>query len=218
MVHTFPDEFIPLADAFEQAVEASMDCVTSTQIIEAAKTDAQRADGFERYDRATKGIEKLIREALADRELRAFIRTSGGQIEQLINREGWREECFANFGLENVAHHLSSPGVETGGQPVLLRKADFQEWLKLQRHALDPIYTGAPGKPSAIKIVENEHQRRLRMAESLPKVSQEAASLKQWLDKQFLDAPKTTQKTIENRIRGAHRKRALPSGSPASHK
>jgi hypothetical protein len=226
MPHTFPEDFIPLADAFEQAVNASMLCKTSAvrciettapalaeanggppkePVPSAKKGPTRKPNAFEKYDETERQIERLMREAIVDDRLPVFCRGPNGQIEKLVDRKKFKEPSFGAPGFENVPHHLISPGEDTGHQPALLKKSDFENWLRAQRDKLDPFYTGAPGKPSAIKLVKHEHQRRLSSGEALEKVGQEAAHLKKRLDENYPDAPNTTAKTIENAIREAHR-------------
>jgi hypothetical protein len=52
----------------------------------------------------------------------AFIRTSGNQIEQLVDREEWRQEAFGIPGLDNVAHPVTNPGVDTRMVSLSLRE------------------------------------------------------------------------------------------------
>ena len=210
MVHTYPEGFIPVGDAFAQALELREDYTALLRAIDEATKDAERHEHINKHDASVRRVEKLMRNALADGHLQAFTRRGqNGQIEQIVDREEFRREFFGVPGIENLPHHLSNPGPDTDGQPVLLEISNFREWLTKSRHAIDPFRTGGPGKPSAIRVVEREHQRRLSCGEALPKVSKEAAILKEWLDRTYPDAPNITAKTIENHIRGAHRKRPL---------
>ena len=210
MVHTYPEGFIPVGDAFAQALELIEDYTALLRAIDEATKDAERHEHINKHDASVRRVEKLMRNALADGHLQAFTRRGqNGQIEQIVDREEFRRESFGVPGIENLPHHLSNPGPDTDGQPVLLEISNFREWLTKSRHAIDPFRTGGPGKPSAIRVVEREHQRRLSCGEALPKVSKEAAILKEWLDRTYPDAPNITAKTIENHIRGAHRKRPL---------
>ena len=210
MVHTYPEGFIPVGDAFAQALELIEDYTALRRAIDEATKDAERHEHINKHDVSVRRVEKLMRNALADGHLQAFTRRGqNGQIEQIVDREEFRRESFGVPGIENLPHHLSNPGPDTDGQPVLLEISNFRKWLTMSRHAIDPFRTGGPGKPSAIRVVEREHQRRLSCGEALPKVSKEAAILKEWLDRTYPDAPNITAKTIENHIRGAHRKRPL---------
>jgi hypothetical protein len=149
-----------------------------------------------------------MRDALADGLLQTFIQASNNAVERLVEREEWRQEAFGIPNIESVADPVLNPGVDTEGRPVLVRINDFREWLTSVRHEVNPFRSGAPGKPSAIRLVEAEHKRRLDRGEALAKVSKEATYLKAWLDSSYPDAPRTTAKTVENRIRAAHRQYA----------
>jgi hypothetical protein len=161
-----------------------------------------------KHDSASRRVERLMRNALADGRLHAFVKARNGRIERLIEREEWRQEAFGIPGIDNISHHITNPGPDTEGQSVLLKISNFQEWLTTHRHAINPFRTGAPGKPSAIRIIEGEHQRRIARGEALDSVGKEAEYLKDYLDRNYPDAPQTTKKTIENRIRPAHRRRS----------
>jgi hypothetical protein len=209
MAHTCPEGYMPLGDAFTQALCVLEDREAILRQINEATTDEARSEYFAKYDILERRVERRMRDALADGSLPAFIRTSDNQIEQLVDREEWRQEAFGIPGLDNVAHPVTNPGVDTDGQPVLVRIDNFQEWLTGERHKINPFRSGAPGKPSSIRVVELEHRRRLAAGETIESVVKEAAHLKDWLDRNYPDAPKTTEKTIENRIREAHRRRSL---------
>jgi hypothetical protein len=207
MVHTYPEGFIPVDDAFAEALSSIKDCnsVLSRELADQGHINKF----FDDYDALARDVERLMRDAIADGRLHPFCRTQSGQMEQLVDRESFRPAAFGVPGIENVPHHLSNPGPDTHGQPIFLKISDFREWLTMFRYAIDPFRTGGPGKPSAIMVVAREHQRRLSCGEALPKVSKEAAYLKEWLDRTYPEAPNTTAKTIENRIRDAHRKKPL---------
>jgi hypothetical protein len=205
---SYPDRNIPLGDAFAQALTALEDCGSTARLISEATSEDERDDLINEYNAKKRRVERLMRNAIADGELHTFIKVPNGQIERLTEREDWRKEAFGVPDLGNVPHHLINPGVDTGGQPVLLEIDNFQDWLTTRRHAIDPFRTGAPGKPSAIRVIEDEHQRRITRGEAIDSVGEEAAHLKDWLDRSHPGAPKTTKKTIENRIRAAHRRRA----------
>jgi hypothetical protein len=209
MAHTCPEGYMPLGDAFTQALCVLEDREAILRQINEATTDEARSEYFAKYDILERRVERRMRDALAEGCLHAFIRASDNQIERLVDREEWRQEAFGIPGLDNVAHPVTNPGVDTDGQPVLVRIDNFQEWLTGQRHQINPFRSGAPGKPSSIRVVELEHQRRLAAGEAIESVVKEAAHLKDWLDRHYPDAPKTTKKTIENRIREAHRTRSL---------
>ena len=65
--------------------------------------------------------------------------------------------------------------------------------------------TGAPGRPTPIHLVLAEHTRRLGRGETEVAVAAEAEHLRGWLRLSYPDVPLLTSKTIQNRIRAAHR-------------
>ena len=85
------------------------------------------------------------------------------------------------------------------------RKADVARcWPfgKLQDHR-----TGAPGRPSSMYLVEQEHRRRFQRGVAQTHVAPEARELAEWFRAKHPNAPPLTAKTIENKIRSAHRQR-----------
>ena len=128
MVHTIPVGFIPLADAFAQAVSELADFTQSA--LDERGSDTEH-DYFNRRDKIVRQIEKSMRNALADRDLSVFVDTPDGPRE-LVEREEWRELSFGIPNIENVSHHLTSPGPDSNGHPTFLKTSDFQDWLTKQ--------------------------------------------------------------------------------------
>jgi hypothetical protein len=69
--------------------------------------------------------------------------------------------------------------------------------------------TGAPGRPSAMHLVEEEHRARWARGEALSSIGAEAEYLSQWLAKTHPTMPRVTAKTIRNRLSNEHRRRVL---------
>lgn len=83
--------------------------------------------------------------------------------------------------------------------PTTIAVADFAE---------DPLAaykTGTQGRPSPIQFVEREAERRRAFGEALEKVSEEADYLHKWCACEHPNAVTPTPKTIENKVRAAHR-------------
>ena len=126
MPNTIPEGFIPVSDAFEQAVSALAD-FSQLSIDQTASDDEQR-DYFNKHDEIVRGVAKKMRKAIADRGLPLFIDTPNGPRE-LVERKEWGELAFGVPNIENLSHHLTNPGVDTDGQPSLLKISDFRDWL-----------------------------------------------------------------------------------------
>jgi hypothetical protein len=206
MAHSCPDGYLPMGDAFEQACSVLEGGEELDRLVDGAANE--QADNFDKYDKVRQRVERLMRATLADGQLDAFFRAPSGEIERLLDREEWRREAFGIPDIANIAHPVTSPGPDTEGQPVLLKISDFQGWLTTHRYEIHPFRTGLPGRPTAIQLIEAEHQRRINSGKALDKVGEEAKHLEKWLVTTHPRAPRTKTKTIENRIRKAHRNRA----------
>ena len=160
MAHTFPEGFIPIGDAFAQAREATEDCAPLLRSIDKAKTNDERFRLFDKYDAVLRRVEKRMRSAIADGHLRPFMRVQNTQIEQMVDREGFRRESFGVPGIENVPHRLTSPGPDTHGQPVFLSTSNFQKWLEQQRASKHSYVVRRGAKPKFDWVAAQEAFRR----------------------------------------------------------
>jgi hypothetical protein len=68
--------------------------------------------------------------------------------------------------------------------------------------------TGAPGRPSSMDLVEAEHRARWDRGEAKPSIGAEAPILSEWLKIKHPNEPQLKPKSIANRLRYEHRKRA----------
>jgi hypothetical protein len=148
MAHSYPEGFIPLGEAFKQACSASEECKRlARRIVEVpVKLGHQGSPSpetvaalrrIDEYDAATRHIEMLIRNAIADGQLHPFFKSSNGQMEQLIDLESWRNESFGIPDIDTIPHAVTSPGADTAGCPTFLKSIYFQAWLKAHRQALE---------------------------------------------------------------------------------
>ena len=132
MADTFPEGFIPVGDAFAEALSSIKDC--KSVLKEKLVGDQQRINKFfDDYDAMERDVERLMRDALADGDLLAFIKTRSDQVEQLEDRESWRKESFGVPGIESIPHNLTNPGPDTDGRPAFLKSDDFESWLRPYR-------------------------------------------------------------------------------------
>ena len=95
MVHTYPEGFIPVGDAFAQALELIEDYTALRRAIDEATKDAELHEHINKYDASVRRVENLMRNALADGHLQAFTRGLNGQIEQIVDREEFRRNLLA---------------------------------------------------------------------------------------------------------------------------
>ena len=73
--------------------------------------------------------------------------------------------------------------------------------------AVTPLVTGGPGRPTSMHLVELEHRDRWQRDVAQTRVAHEARELAEWFRAKHPNAPPLTAKTIENKIRFAHRQR-----------
>jgi hypothetical protein len=117
MADTYDDEkFIPLGIAFEQALSALEDCETLlkdprllppyTATTEwPPASDPERNDLLNKYDDIVRRVERLLRDAIADRHLPLFKKAQNDQMERIVDQKEWRRLSFGIPGIENVPHH-----------------------------------------------------------------------------------------------------------------
>lgn len=74
----------------------------------------------------------------------------------------------------------------------------------------DPLqirYTGAPGRPSSMHLVEAEYRARCDRGEAEASIGAEAKALAEWLQTKHPHVPQLRPKSIANRLRHEHRER-----------
>ena len=131
MADTFPEGFIPVGDAFAEALSSIKECNSVLSRELADQGDINKY--FDDYDALARDVERLMRDAIADGRLRPFCKTQSGQMEQLVDRESWRKESFGVPGIESIPHNLTNPGPDTDGRPAFLKSDDFESWLRPYR-------------------------------------------------------------------------------------
>ena len=88
---------------------------------------------------------------------------------------------------------------------LMVLKADVARYWPFAE-ALDHR-TGAPGRPSAMYLVEEEYRARWARGEAHSRIGAEADYLSQWLANTHPTIPRVTTKTIRNRLSREHRRR-----------
>jgi hypothetical protein len=88
---------------------------------------------------------------------------------------------------------------------LMVLKADVARYWPFAA-ALD-YRTGAPGRPSAMHLVEEEYRARWRRGEAETGIGAEAAALADWLRTEHPHAPPLKPKAIANKLRDEHRRR-----------
>lgn len=128
---SFPPNFIPIVDAFDQAVEAlaPVDIVRWARApIEAGFVEFDQAQLAE-FDEAKRKVERLFRDALADGLIDAWV--NGGQgMEKLSDRESWRTTPVGLPGFEPRTHHLTNPG-PNDEREVFVELGQLKTWLMM---------------------------------------------------------------------------------------
>ncbi len=94
---------------------------------------------------------------------------------------------------------------------LALSEADARAWMDRYDEEKpsvepDPYRTGAPGRPSIMHLILDEFRRRANGndTELKPTLAAEARSLRDWAAEKHPKAPKTSARTIENKIREAY--------------
>jgi hypothetical protein len=105
MTETFPEGFIPIGDAFVQALTSIKD-LNSVLGREPLGGQEHINRLLHEYDVMAHDVEGLMRGALADGILPTFRKTESGQMEQNTDRKSWRQRAFGAPCVDNVPHHL----------------------------------------------------------------------------------------------------------------
>ena len=87
---------------------------------------------------------------------------------------------------------------------LMVLKADVARYWPFAE-ALDHR-TGAPGRPSAMHLVEEEYRARWQRGEAETSINAEAAALADWLRAEHPRAPPLKPKSIANKLRKDHRR------------
>jgi hypothetical protein len=160
-VETLPSGYMWIDEAFEHAwrnledaddLESKLLRVPHPSFSEAMKdgawtqTDprAQKA-----YDDSRRRTESVMRAALADGRLRAFISHQvTGEPRELSDRHKWATLSFGLANFDRQTHHSTCPGPDSGGAHVyvLLRELKMLERAAHGREPTNPKLATVPAK------------------------------------------------------------------------
>lgn len=191
-------------------------------------------EGFRSIPEAAEraGGAAALRGALESGALVASARLADGRIVAMIP-ECWRRAISRPVVLRDGFGRLLARGRPESLAPfeeamagravavaIAIRRSGRCDWASGQAMIRDtelarwqgaaPTATGAPGRPSGMHLIEREHARRCAEGRALGPVAREAADLAAWFRTAHPEAPPPTAKTIENRIRSAHRRQHAP--------
>jgi hypothetical protein len=89
---------------------------------------------------------------------------------------------------------------------LLVLKSDVARWWTFNNErGLPETHTGAPGRPSAMHLVEAEYDARIARGEAKGRVSEVASVLATWAKATYPNLHPPTAATIANRLRRKHR-------------
>jgi len=132
----------------------------------------------------------------------------GGYDDRLENRQGvrWRrlQVLKADIARWWPFVSINANATLTQADATLAASASLQPQPAL---AVTPLVTGGPGRPTSMHLVELEHRDRWQRDVAQSRVAHEARELAEWFRAKHPNAPRLTAKTIENKIRFAHRQR-----------
>lgn len=126
------------------------------------------------------------------------------------------DEAMAGRAVPVALAQRASGRFDWSEGQALIAAAELARWrggAPAEPAAPVSAMTGAPGRPSGMHLVEREHARRCAEGRALGSVGREAAQLAAWFRAEHPGAPPPTAKTIENRIRAAHRRHHAPGAS-----
>jgi hypothetical protein len=123
--------------------------------------------------------------------------------------------------LSEELHLVSYPYIDDehwrGGFDDSMQKRGHARWRRLMVLKADvgrywPFVatgTGAPGRPTAMHLVEEEYRARWERGEAYSGIGAEAEYLSKWVEKAHPTMPRPTAKTIRNRLGKEHRQRLV---------
>jgi hypothetical protein len=140
---SFPPNFIPIVDAFYEAVAALEPAEISGRAkdleISGRAKDLSKAELVEfqdeldefypRKDEAERKVERLFRDALADGLIDAWVNGARG-MEKLSERESWRTMPVGLAGFEPRTHHLTNPG-PNDEREVFIEQGQQKTWIAM---------------------------------------------------------------------------------------
>ncbi|UZF93774.1 hypothetical protein [Bosea sp. NBC_00550] len=135
--------------------------------------------------------------------LRAFAyHPDGSHFGEIADRNSWLTSGWFP-GLETFVDPDSSPGPSVGGSPIFLEKKAFRGWLlaEASRQRDVRLRTGKRGRPTAIPLILEEHQRRKFEGNAKASVPEEAVALRAWFEACHPTAPAPALKTIRDNLR-----------------
>ena len=95
---------------------------------------------------------------------------------------------------------------------LLVLKADVARWWTFKNeHVLPETHSGAPGRPSAMHLIEAEYDALIERGEAKGRISEVASELETWAKATYPNLRLPTAATTANRLRHKHR---LSSKSP----
>jgi hypothetical protein len=136
--------------------------------------EARRLTDEDACNACRRSVERLMRDALADRMLTPYGRRPTGEMERLVidNPEVWRREGLIP-GLDSVPDDILSPGPDMAGEPFFLKLSELHDFLAALRHELAPQPTGPEPAESAAAVESRapEAQSETSLLEVTPTAS-----------------------------------------------
>jgi hypothetical protein len=135
----------------------------------------------------------------------------GGKDDRLENWRGvrWRRLMVSKADIARWWPFVSinANATLTQADATLSASASLQPQPAL---AVTPLGTGAPGRPTSMHLVEEEHRARRARGDANSKIGAEAEYLSTWLANAHPTMPRATAKTIRNRLSSEYRRRPPP--------
>jgi hypothetical protein len=144
MTHSYPQGYIPIADAWQEAC-------SKLAPPESKPLDNTTFDDGVAHDAKVRIVERLMRSALADGLLPVFVQAKNGETERLTDREQWRAAALVPE-IANNPEPVTNPGPERDGRPALLKVTDLQEWIRRLRVQDETLTNEQPSTSKAAPI------------------------------------------------------------------
>ena len=141
-------------------------------------------------------------------------------VDRLLeDRHGWNElhEQFDREKEEQTNREVQMlqelQAIRRGLETEILERKRLAEAVRQNEEELRRLRKGAPGRPSAMQLVEAEFARRVAEGQLEDTITEQSRVLSEWLTQEHPLAARLTAKTVENKLRTPYRHAKVAAAS-----